>query len=110
MAKDAGNSEKTVKGTPFKPGQSGNPSGRPKVPLDLVAKCKDITPEVINFWIDLMRDSNEKAADRLRASENIIERGFGKARQAMELTGEDGGPVEIIKRIIMKAGDVDPQS
>lgn len=34
----AANSEEVVRGRPFKPGQSGNPSGRPKVPEDVKMK------------------------------------------------------------------------
>lgn len=73
----------------FKPGESGNPSGRPKVPKELVAICRDISPEVVQFWVTTMRNAEEKAADRLRASENIMERAYGKAAQNINANVND---------------------
>jgi hypothetical protein len=68
----------------IKPGQVLNPGGRPKVPEALKAKCKAMSDEVVDFWIEMVRDRGSKGADRLRASENIMDRGWGKAIQTIE--------------------------
>lgn len=74
----------------FKPGESGNPSGRPKLPAELVAKCRELSDEVVTFWINTMRDGNQKAQDRIRCSENLMDRGFGKAAQNINANVNDG--------------------
>lgn len=77
-------SESKARGRPIQPGQVLNPGGRPKVPKEIVATCRELTPEVVEFWRDRMRDEGAKDADRLRASENIFDRAYGKAVQAVE--------------------------
>ena len=85
-----------ITGKGFKPGQSGNPGGKVKMPKELIAKCRDMTDEVLEFWIATMRDSDAKGSDRLKASENLIERGFGKTAQVVEFNGEDGNALPTI--------------
>lgn len=37
----------------------------------------------------------------LEAISTAYDRGFGKAPQSLEITGEEGGPVQLIKRVIV---------
>lgn len=52
--------------------------------------------------IDVVRTAG-KNADRIKAGEILLDRGFGKAQQAIELTGAGGGPLQI------QAVDAPPQ-
>lgn len=89
------NNSKTVRKAPpkaFKPGQSGNPGGRPKKTaqeLDLIAACKAKTPEALDVIVHIMMNS-DKDAVRLSAAQSIIERGYGKPvqQQDVNLTGQ----------------------
>ena len=47
------------KGRPFKPGQSGNPGGRPRVLRDVQELARQKSPEEIEALSNIMRD--EKA-------------------------------------------------
>ncbi len=90
--------------TSFKAGQSGNPIGRPKKTeeqLTLEAMCRDKTPQALTTILELMEEA-DKDSTRLSAAQYIIDRGWGKAAQAVSVTGSEGGPVviEIIKRIV----------
>lgn len=79
----------------FKAGASGNPGGRPtKTPqeLDLIAACKDKTPEALAVITDIMTNG-EKEQTRLNAALSIIERAFGKPVQPQ--TTEHSGSVKF---------------
>lgn len=39
--------------------------------------------------------SGESEAARVSAANAILDRGYGKPKQAMEHTGEDGGPLQV---------------
>ena len=81
----AANSKKTahVPGRPFKPGQSGNPRGRPKQTKeqrDALAMIRDLAPEAAEKLCEILHDPEAKATDQLRAIEIILDRAFGKPR------------------------------
>ena len=68
-------------------GQVLNPGGRPKKTLqelDLIAACKDKTPEALYVIADIM-SNGEKEQTRLAAALAIIERAYGKPIQPQEL-------------------------
>lgn len=80
----AGNSKKQPKrkSTPasFKPGQSGNPSGRPKKTPELL-RIEDLAKEHSETAILALVDeaTNGKGAPRVAASIAVLDRGWGKA-------------------------------
>ena len=85
------NSGKTAKprGKPFKPGKSGNPEGRPKLTpeaLDLQAACREKTDEALAVLLRIM-NSGENERNQMAAAIAIIERGHGKAKESIELSG-----------------------
>ena len=89
----------------FRKGQSGNPGGRPKrtqEELDLVAACKDRTPAALAVIESIMMEG-ENERNRLAAAQSIIERAYGRPVQPTEISGKDGGPVEIkkIERVVV---------
>ncbi len=66
--KSAGNSDLTAPfGTPFKPGQSGNPSGRPKLPEDLKAMRDETLAKAITIMHAKVHD--EEYVEGLKAGE-----------------------------------------
>ncbi len=84
----AGNSGKTATGRPFKPGESGNLNGRPKVVDEFRAKARKAVDElVLEKWIDEVRNMGD---DWLRASELLAAYGYGKPSQGIEVSGKDG--------------------
>jgi len=80
VLKSGNNSKTTKKG--FRPGQSGNPAGRPKKTLeelDLVKACRSKGLEALTVLENIMLHGSE--SNRLKAALALLERGFGKPEQ-----------------------------
>ena len=67
----------------FRPGQSGNPSGRPKKDPDAMAILKAAVPSAAARLVELTRSQNEKIA--LQASVAILDRVWGKPTQTQDV-------------------------
>ncbi len=98
---------------PWKPGQSGNPSGRPKTSIitSRLEKFAETTcpPEFLKVlklkrgatWADawiLMMNRQALGGEKhgvVQAFREIVDRLEGKAIARMEMTGAEGGPIEV---------------
>lgn len=78
---------KPVRGRPFKPGQSGNPSGRPKMPESLKARiAKLASKEAVDVLQAALSSADEKV--RLQAAGMLMDRAWGKAITPSEVKVE----------------------
>jgi len=90
--------------SPWLPGQSGNPSGRPKGTRDLAGYVLETTGggrELIDALLSLARgmvpnvavhegsrprkDQQVRPADQLKAIEMLLDRGFGRSPQQLDI-------------------------
>lgn len=78
----------------FKAGQSGNPSGRPKVPQHIREMARALTEEAIGTAAEIMRNPAETGSARMAAVNAILDRGWGKPSQPLDGDGE-GGPIKV---------------
>jgi hypothetical protein len=60
----------------WKPGQSGNPTGRPRSPDDLPALCREHTREAVERLVQIMRSDDDGKA--LNAVQQLLDRGWGR--------------------------------
>ena len=83
--------------TSFRPGQSGNPTGRPKRPAtiearrifrDVLTAARERTQDAIDTLASIMRDPKAPAAARVSAAQALLDRGYGKPAQAIEVSAE----------------------
>jgi hypothetical protein len=97
VSKSAQNSKETAPGRPFKPGQSGNPGGRPKGLASLIREqVGDDGTKLVKYVVAVLEDKKASPKLRLEAATWLADRGFGRPRQAIELSGlEEHGPIEV---------------
>ena len=76
----------------WKPGQSGNPSGRPKEAFHVRDLARVHTDEAVRILVKIMRSSTSDKA-RVVAAQAILDRGWGKPIQEMRHGGLDGTPL-----------------
>jgi len=85
--------------TKFKKGESGNPNGRPrklpeidKLMADVLGEEKDGI-EAAKAILMALRSRATKGD--VKAAEVLLDRAYGKAKQDLQVTGKDGGPLQI---------------
>ncbi|MFA9439416.1 hypothetical protein ACDA63_07245 [Uliginosibacterium sp. sgz301328] len=80
------------KGRP-RPAGSGRQKGTTnKATADIKALAQKHGPEAIKTLLDLMQTSESDQA-RIAAAKELLDRGFGKATQAIEASGPGGVPL-----------------
>ena len=77
----------------FQKGQSGNPGGRPKEDAEVKALARAAGPEAIEKLVALMRGDESRTA--LAAAQALLDRGYGKPSQAVEMSGPEGEPLVV---------------
>ena len=103
------------RGRPFAKGQSGNPGGRPIKPKTIERRnlehdvrmfARDWGFEAIDKLAALMRGVVKVQIDgkpvemlvppmaQLAAANALLDRGYGRPAQAVEMSGKDGGPIQ----------------
>lgn len=68
----------------FKPGQSGNPSGRPKVLEEFKNLCRKNSVDALTEVIKILKNEKSKNSDKLKAAEMILDRAYGKPIQEVK--------------------------
>jgi Family of unknown function (DUF5681) len=79
--------------TSFKPGQTGNPGGRPKMTEEQKREIADVrmaaramTMEALEALKEVVGDKAAPPSARVSAATTILDRGWGKATQTIEAT------------------------
>ena len=73
----------------WKPGQSGNPNGRPKIVGELRDLARERTAEALETLLSVMTNTEAPAAARVSAAAHILDRGYGKPQQSIVNTIRD---------------------
>jgi len=98
MPESRDNSGKFIKGV------SGNPGGQRKTTAEFKERCRNFMSEE-GFSALIGMASDPKDRDRFRAIELLAGYGLGKPKQGLELTGEEGGSIQIVIEPASKSSD-----
>lgn len=85
----------------------GRAKGTPnKATADIKALAQAYAPEAISALATILMNSESDTA-RIAAAKELLDRGYGKAMQGVELTGKNGEPVAFkqIERVIVRSQD-----
>lgn len=96
-SKDA--AKKRVPGRPFEKGKSGNPGGKKKIPDDIKEMLRGATPAACKLLCDTINDPEAKTELRIKCSEIVLDRVYGKPQQAVEVDAKN------IPQVIFVGGD-----
>ena len=75
----------------------GNKSGgRRELPEDLKEAFRAASPDALRLLVQIVNNDEAKDTDRIRAAEIILDRGYGKPRQAVDLDASNIPQVVIV--------------
>ncbi len=99
-------SAKRVVGRPFKKGQSGNPSGRPKIVAHVRELAREHTADAIATLAEIMNEKLEHPAARVAACKELLDRGYGKSPLSIQPPeGEEANSWLALVKLAMSARD-----
>jgi hypothetical protein len=83
----------------FKPGQSGNPGGRPKGYGEVRELARAHTEKAIDVLASIMYDEKAAATARQAAAEALLNRGWGKPETTVNVGGQGSSWIEALRQI-----------
>lgn len=92
----------------FDQGISANPGGRPKKSNRAAGMCREHTEKAVEVLIKSL--SSEKEDVRLKAAEQILNRGWGKPQEYVELSGDEDRPLLTKIEVVLRRADSNPGS
>jgi len=84
-------------GGKFVKGQSGNPKGRPAVVKEIRELAQQHGTKAVEVLASLMNDVAQDGRVRIAAARELLDRGYGKASQHIEVTPTEGQfPIKFV--------------
>lgn len=90
----------------FLPGTSANPGGRPKAEYRVIDLAREHTEFAIETLAAIARDKDAPASARVAACAHLLDRAWGKPRQALELSSEESTPTSLVVTYVNGQGQL----
>lgn len=91
----------------FVKGQSGNPGGRPKAETTLRELARTHTETALKTLVQIMRNKRYSPQARAYAANSVLDRGYGKPAQSVDLTNSDGSLSQAWMAAMKSVDDVE---
>ena len=78
----------SARDTRFKPGQSGNPGGRPAIMKEVRQACQDMSLDGCKVLNEIMHDKEQPGSVRVAAVREIFDRAMGRPEQQHRVSGQ----------------------
>lgn len=78
-------------------GAGRKPGVRNKITKDVKDLAQEFGEEAIKALVEIVRDGEAPHAARVAAIKEVLDRGYGKSKQGLEVTGAEGGPVMVTR-------------
>jgi hypothetical protein len=95
------NTPKPAFGKPWRPGQSGNPAGRPKIEPRVRKLARKYDRRMVKVLASIAEDPKVSATERRRAAMDLIAIGSGRPATTQELLGRPDAPLGPLVSINM---------
>lgn len=76
----------------WKPGQSGNPGGRPRSVKELAEKSREYTDAVYAQFEEMLKNPHTRDETRLAICRELLDRAYGRPTQDIGLHGSEEKP------------------
>ena len=96
-------------GGKWKPGQSGNPGGRPKGYGEVRELARQHTDKAIDTLAGIMYDDKAPASARQAAAEALLNRGWGKPETTVNVGGQGSSWVEAMRQLAAEKPKEEPK-
>lgn len=81
---------------PFKPGNKANPTGPKPGERRKAKQLRELLIHLVPKSVQVLEELLNDPEYRHLVPKEVFDRVYGKAPQCLEVTGEDGGPVQLI--------------
>ncbi len=81
---------------PWQKGTSGNPAGRPNGIATLARQLTDNGRICLEYLLSVVLDTGERPRFRIDAAVELLNRGYGKPTQAIDVNSDGTQPLRII--------------
>ena len=83
----------------FQKGQSGNPGGRPAIADEVRDLARQYTDEAIKNLAAIARNAKAPAQARVAAWNSLLDRGYGKPAQSVDLNHKSQDVADMLEEI-----------
>jgi hypothetical protein len=81
-----------------------------KAPTEIRSLARSHTETALNTLVGIMNQDQAPHAARVAAANSLLDRGWGKPMQGVEMSGPEGGAIETITKIELVALTSDDSS